>query len=239
LAGFCVKTLAAVSAKQFTEKINNLYFRWVSNNYDSIARYYDFVHRLFYGQSEINAQSELLDYIRPGDRILIVGGGTGWILEKLSAVYPSGLDITYIESSGKMMELSKKRDYRRNNVSFVQSPVEEWVGDGLYDCILTGLFFDNFTAAHSAQIVQQLTPFLKRDGFWLDSDFYYPKGRGKLWQAILLKSMYVSARLICGVEAKRLPDMELIFTTAGYRLEYVSFHYQRFIRSVVYQRKMG
>jgi hypothetical protein len=234
-----------------------MYFRRVSNNYDSIARYYDFLHHLFYGQSEINAQAELLDYVRPGDRILIVGGGTGWILEKISAVYPSGLLITYIESSVKMMELSKKRDCRRNNVSFVPVRVEEWAGDGpagdggrergrdgsagdgFYDCILTGFFFDNFTAAHSAQIVQLLTPFLKKDGFWLDSDFYYPKGRGKLWQAILLKSMYVSARLICGVEAKQLPDMELIFTTAGYRLEYVSFHYQRFIRSVVYQRKMG
>jgi ubiquinone/menaquinone biosynthesis C-methylase UbiE len=212
----------------------------VSNNYDSIARYYDFVHRLFYGQSEINAQTELLDYIKPGDRILIVGGGTGWILEKMSAVYPSGLRITYIESSVKMMELSRVRDCRRNNVSFVQERVEDWVGgDEVYDCILTGLFFDNFTAAHSAQIVQLLTPFLKRDGFWLDSDFYYPKGRGKLWQALLLKTMYVSARLICGVEAKRLPDMELIFRTAGYWSVNMSFHYQRFIRSVVYQKKTG
>jgi ubiquinone/menaquinone biosynthesis C-methylase UbiE len=216
-----------------------MYFRWVSNNYDSIARYYDRLHHLFYGQSEINAQIELLDYIRPGDRVLIVGGGTGWILDKMSAVYSSGLHITYIESSVKMMELSKKRDCRQNNVSFVLGQVEEWTGDGAYDCILTGFFFDNFTAEHSGQIVRSLTPSLKKDGYWLDADFYYPKGRGKLWQAILLKSMYVSARLICGVEAKRLPDMELIFTTAGYRLVNSFLHYQRFIRSVVYRRRAG
>jgi ubiquinone/menaquinone biosynthesis C-methylase UbiE len=219
--------------------MDKMYFRLVPNNYDTIARYYDRLHHLFYGQSEVNAEVELLGYVKPGDRILIVGGGTGWILEKMSAVYPSGLHITYIESSGKMMELSRKRDCRQNDVSFVLGQVEEWVGDGRYDCILTGFFFDNFTTAHSGEIVRSLTAFLNKNGYWLDTDFYYPKGRRKLWQAILLKTMYFSARLICGVEAKQLPDMEQIFTTAGYRSVYGSFHYQRFIRSVAYQKGMG
>jgi hypothetical protein len=57
-----------------------------------------------------------------------------------------------------------------------------------------------------------------------------------LWQAILLYAMYFSARLICGVEAKRLPDMERIFLEEGYRSWYTTFHYQRFIRSVVYRK---
>jgi len=216
--------------------MDKMYFRWVSNNYDKIARYYDRLHHLFYGQSEINAEVELLDYVRPGDRILIVGGGTGWILEKMSSIYPAGLQITYIESSGKMMELSRKRNCRQNDVSFVLGQVEEWVGDGTYDSILTGFFFDNFTTAHSGEIVRSLTPFLKMNGYWLDTDFYYPKGRSKLWQAFLLKTMYFSARLICGVEAKRLPDMERNFSTAGYQAVNISFHYQGFIRSVVYQK---
>jgi ubiquinone/menaquinone biosynthesis C-methylase UbiE len=208
----------------------------VRNNYDPIATYYDRIHHIFYGQAEINAQVELLDYVRPGDRLLIVGGGTGWILEKIGAVFPSGLEITYIESSARMMELTKRRKWGQNRVVLVTSGVEEWRGEMEYDCILTGLFFDNFKEAHAAQVVQQLTPYLKRGGYWLDSDFYYPKGRDKLWQAILLYSMYVSARLICGVEAKRLPDMDRIFSEEGYRLLYTTFHYQRFIRSGVYRR---
>jgi SAM-dependent methyltransferase len=229
-----------------------------NSNYDRIARYYDRIHHLFYGQSEINAQVELLDYVRPGDRVLIVGGGTGWILERIGAMFPAGLDITYIEGSGRMMELSKKKDRGQSRVRFVNQFVEDWRGgegpagedgeggaggtgggDGeaaMFDCILTGFFFDNFKEDHAVRIVEQLSGKLKRGGYWLEADFYYPKGRGKLWQAVLLYSMYWSARIVCGVEAKRLPDMERIFTERGYLILYTTFHYQRFIRSVVYRR---
>jgi ubiquinone/menaquinone biosynthesis C-methylase UbiE len=191
---------------------------------------------MFYGQAEINAQVELLEYVRPGDRLLIVGGGTGWILEKIGSIFPSGLEITYIESSARMMELTKMRKWGQNRVELVNSVVEEWKGEMEYDCIITGFFFDNFRDAHAEQIVHQLTPYLKIGGYWLEADFYYPRGRGKLWQAVLLYSMYMSARLICGVEAKRLPDMERIFSKEGYRVVYTAFHYQRFIRSMVYRK---
>ena len=208
----------------------------MGNNYDKIANYYDRIHHLFYGQSEIHAQVELLDYVRPGDRLLILGGGTGWILDKIGAIFPSGLRITYVESSARMMELTKTRKWGQNEVELVTSTVEEWKGDMVYDCVLTGLFFDNFQDAHAAAIVRQVSPYLKNGGYWLESDFYYPRRRGKLWQAILLYSMYISARLICGVEARRLPDMDRIFTEEGYRVLYTTFHYQRFIRSVVYRK---
>ena len=206
------------------------------NNYDPIATYYDRIHHLFYGQAEVNAQVELLDYVRPGDRLLIVGGGTGWILEKLAAIFPSGLEITYIESSARMMELTKTRQCGRNRVTLVMERVEGWRAEMEYDCILTGFFFDNFTEDHSLRIVRQLSGFLKAGGYWLDADFFYPKGRGKLWQAILLWLMYASARLVVGVEARRLPDMERIFAGEGYRLLFSGFHYQRFIRSAVYRK---
>ncbi|HET6252869.1 MAG TPA: methyltransferase [Puia sp.] len=208
----------------------------MGNNYDSIAKYYDRIHHLVFGQSEINAQVDLLGYVRPGDRLLIVGGGTGWILEKIAAIFPSGLEITYIESSARMMELTKTRKWGQSRVELVNSGVEEWKARMEYDCILTGFFFDNFKESHAVEIVKRLTPCLKTGGYWLDADFFYPKKRGKLWQAILLYSMYWSARLICGVEAKRLPDMDRIFGEEGYGVLYTTFHYQRFIRSVVYRR---
>lgn len=243
----------------------------MANNYDSIAAVYDRIHHLFYGQSEVNAQVELLDHVNAGDRLLIVGGGTGWILEKIAGIYPEGLTIVYVESSQKMMERSMRRDWGGNKVEFFTGPVEEWPGgpkdrpgstserpggtedrpDGpkewpgapsespaspAFDCILTGFFFDNFKQDHSLRIVRHLTPSLKSGGYWLETDFYYPRHRGKLWQAALLWIMYTSARIICGVEAKRLPDLEPIFSGAGYTLQTTSFHYQRFIRSLVFRK---
>ncbi len=209
----------------------------MGNNYDPVAGSYDFLSHLFFGQAEVNAQVELLKYISSGSRILIVGGGTGWILEKISAIHPSGLQITYVESSFNMMAQSKKRDCRQNEIGFVQLPVEQFVMEEQYDCILTGFFFDNFSGESAATLFHILHPLLKSGGHWLFADFYYHKGEGKLWQALLLKSMYISARLICGVEGRELADTEPLFAAAGYRQLYTSFHYRRFIKSIAYQKK--
>jgi ubiquinone/menaquinone biosynthesis C-methylase UbiE len=207
------------------------------NNYDPIAAYYDLVHRLFYGRAEINAQVELLSFIKPGDRLLIVGGGTGWILEKIAALYRSGLAITYIESSSAMMALSRKRDCGQNRVEFVEGSVEQFITTLRYDCILTGFFFDNFASDQARRIVGELAPRLVAGGFWLFTDFYYQKGKGKWWQAILLKLMYFSARLICNVEAEELTDMEPIFTAAGFEEEYAAFYYGGFIKAIAYRKR--
>jgi ubiquinone/menaquinone biosynthesis C-methylase UbiE len=206
------------------------------NNYDPIAGSYDFLSRLFFGRAEVNAQVELLRYIGPGSRILVVGGGTGWILEKLAAIHPSGLRITYIESSVNMMALTRKRNWRQNEVALVQLPVERFVTDEEYDCILTGFLFDNFSPESAAAAFHILNSLLKNGGYWLFADFHYRKGEGKLWQSLMLRTMYWSARLVCKVDARELPDTEPLFAAAGYRQAHVSFHYGRFIKSIAYEK---
>ena len=92
----------------------------MKNNYNTIAGYYDFLSRTIFQRSIINAQVALLSYIKPNSTVLIVGGGTGWILEKIE---PAGLEITYVEISENMLALSRKRKLpipsvrlsRRNN----------------------------------------------------------------------------------------------------------------------------
>ena len=223
----------------------------MANNYDPIAAYYDLLHRLVYGRTEINAQVGLLSFIKPGDRLLIVGGGTGWILEKIRDLYRSGLVITYVESSRAMMTLSRKRDCGQNQVEFVEGSVEQFVTtvryDGVvrydavlrYDCILTGFFFDNFASDQAARIVGELAPRLGEGGFWLFADFHYQKGKGKWWQAILLKLMYASARLIVKVEGEELTDMAPIFEGAGFEEVYAAFYYGRFIKAIAYRMREG
>jgi len=216
----------------------------MANNYDPIAAYYDLVHRLFYGRAEINAQVELLSFIKPGDRLLIVGGGTGWILEKIAALYRSGLAITYIESSSAMMALSRKRDCGQNRVEFVEGSVEggsveQCITTVRYDCILTGFFFDNFASDQARRIVGELAPRLVAGGFWLFTDFYYQKGKGRWWQLFLLKLMYASARLIVKVEGGELTDMEPIFEGAGFEEVYAAFYYGRFIKAIAYRMREG
>jgi SAM-dependent methyltransferase len=206
------------------------------NNYDPIARYYDFLSRVFFGKSEILAQVGLLGYVPPGSRVLIVGGGTGWILEEIADRYPAGLRITYVESSGEMMRLAKRRRVGASVVSFVELPIEEFVTEERYDCILTGFLFDNFSAGLAARVIGWLCPMLEADGCWLFADFYYRRRESRFWQGLMLRVMYFSARLICKVEAEALPDMDSLFAQAGLAPVHISWYYRGFIKAVAYRR---
>ena len=192
--------------------------------------------RLFFGRTEIDAQVDLLRYMRPGSRMLIVGGGTGWILEEIAARYPAGLKITYVESSGEMMRLARRRPVGACAVEFVQVPVEEFVTEGRFDCILTGFLFDNFSEDLSCRVIRRLCPMLERDGCWLFADFYYRRSGGPFWQGLMLRTMYLSARLICKVDARELPDMAVLFAAAGFRPLHISWYYRGFIKAVAYRR---
>jgi SAM-dependent methyltransferase len=206
------------------------------NNYDPIARYYDFLSRLFFGRSEILAQVELFGYVAAGSRMLIVGGGTGWILEEIADRYPAGLRITYVESSGEMMRLARRRRVGASLVSFVELPIEEFVTAERYDCILTGFLFDNFSVLVAERVVGLLSPMLELDGSWLFADFYYRRRESRFWQGLLLRVMYFSARLICKVDARELPDMDGLFEQAGFVPVRVSWYYRGFIKAVAYRR---
>lgn len=153
----------------------------------------------------------------------------------MTALHPQGLHITYVESSEKMMARAKERDSGKNPVSYILCPIENFCSGEKYDCILTGFFFDNFSPEHAHTILLRLDRFLKKDGYWCYADFRYTNG-GKLWQRVLLQSMYIAARIICRVQARRLPDMEPLFAAAGYEPVFTGLHYQGMIKSILYKK---
>ena len=71
----------------------------MASNYDNSAAFYDQLSQMVFGKALIRAQLYLLQQVPPNSTVLIVGGGTGWILEELSNIHYSGLAITYVEIS--------------------------------------------------------------------------------------------------------------------------------------------
>lgn len=204
------------------------------NNYDPIARYYDILSRMVYFRSQLKAQIDQLSFIPANSNLLIVGGGTGWILEEIAKVHPSGLTITYVEISAKMLEKSKKRKVKDNTVMFVHSAAEEFKTEKTYDVILTAFFFDNFPVEKVKDVFLQYHALLRPGGLWLFSDFYYHPKQGKIWQAFLLKTMYLFFKLISNIEAQVLISMEPYFAAQSYQQLKVSFYYGGFIKSIIY-----
>ena len=204
-------------------------------NYDNIARTYDFLSRLIFGRQIIEAQVSLLKYVPAGSSVLIAGGGTGWILERLTESHPLGLYIDYIESSERMIALSQKRNFKNNIVNFIHLPIEDFITDKQYDIIITPFLFDNFQKEKVEFVFTKLDGLLKRNGLWLYTDLDHDKGQKHLWQRLLLKSMYFFFRIMSTVEAKELSSIEGYFTPS-YSIEFDRSFYFEFIRSVVYRK---
>jgi len=205
----------------------------MASNYDNSAWFYDSLSKLFYGKSLINAQVYLLSFIKPNSSILIAGGGTGWILEEIAKIHPSGLKITYVEISANMMALSKKRAVGDNDVIFINSPVEEVSFAEKFDIIITPFLFDNFTGDTLQKVFDHLHPLLKTDGLWLNTDFQLT---GKWWQNVMLKTMFVFFKIVCGIETSVLPDINKQFEQHEYEAIAQKTFYGDFVSSVVYQQ---
>lgn len=184
-------------------------------NYDNSAWYYDRLSRLVYRRALINARIYLLHYVPANATILIAGGGTGWILEELVKVHPSGLTIAYAEVSSRMIKLAQKRNCGANNVKFINQPVEEIDFPDKFDLVITPFLFDNFSEENFDKLFNYLDKNLKGNGLLLNASFQLT---GKWWQIFLLKTMFIFFRLTCGIEARGLPGIKKRFNESGYRL---------------------
>ncbi|WP_293785713.1 class I SAM-dependent methyltransferase [uncultured Pedobacter sp.] len=208
----------------------------MNNNYDKIANHYDTLSRLVFFKSQVNAQVDQLHHIPKNSEVLIAGGGTGWILEEIAKIHPGGLKIVYVEISAKMLALSQKRDYKNNQVEFVNLGIENFNTDVLFDVVLTPFLFDNFAEQRAAKVFEQLNSYLRGGGQWLIVDFSLDKGVGNWWKWLLLKSMYSFFKLLGIVEANQLIDMDPYFLNRGYQILEQRFYYRDFIKAVIHKK---
>lgn len=201
-------------------------------NYNNSAWFYDRLSRLVYGKALVNAQLYLLDFIKPESNILIAGGGTGWILDELTKLHPSGLRITYVEIAAGMMALSQKRNTGQNEVVYINDAIENVNLTPGFDVVITPFLFDNFTEQTLSTVFNHIHKLLKPGGLWLNADFQLT---GKWWQGFLLKSMFLFFKVICDIEASKLPAIETHFAQNGYNAIAEKTFFNEFIMAKVYR----
>lgn len=204
------------------------------NNYDRIASSYDRLSRLVFFNAQTHAQKVQLPFIAPGSNILIVGGGTGWILEAIAEIHPKGITITYLEISANMIKLAQKVNAGGNKVQFIQGAIEDQLLEQTYDVIITAFLFDNFAEPRAILVFQKLHQRLKDDGLWLFSDF--SQTHNKNWHSLLLKLMYAFFKRIAQVEASSLFNTSKLFQQYGYQNIFRKLYYGKFIESTVYKK---
>ncbi|MBV9961502.1 MAG: class I SAM-dependent methyltransferase [Parafilimonas sp.] len=206
------------------------------NDYNAIAKFYDALSRIIYQRSIIKAQQFLIEFIADNYKVLLVGGGTGWILEEISKLKRQNVSVVYVEKSSAMIEMAKKRTYENINVEFINDAIENSDSSQQFDIIFTPFLFDNFLEEKILLVFSELDSLLKPNGVWLYADFVNDKFNRKYWQQFLLKTMYLFFKITTGIEAQELIDMRPYFANA-YQLIAEQFFYSRFIQAIAYRKK--
>ena len=202
------------------------------NNFDRIAPLYDFLTRVIFGKSIMRSQTYFFNCIRPNSKILIIGGGTGKVLNHLDSL-AIPLSVTYIERSQVMLEKSEMHEPFLNlQVEFILGnetsiPVQK------YDLVLTAFFLDVFKENHLTKVVKILSEVLEPKGQWVVTDFMKTS---VIWQRILVRLMYFFFRITTGLEGDKLLDFKTYLNDLGFTSIQEKAFYHNMIKSTVYQR---
>ncbi|MCP2043645.1 ubiquinone/menaquinone biosynthesis C-methylase UbiE [Pontibacter sp. HSC-36F09] len=210
-----------------------------NTNFDSIAPIYDGLSWLVFGNVLQRAQTEHISLIPPNSKVLLIGGGSGWLLEQLLRYRPEA-EITYLEVSEKMLHLTQRRirqkfpepfkiDFRLGDENSLQP-------DETFDVIITPFLLDLFPDERLQQLMNRLCASLRPQGRWLFSDFWPAQTPPPAWQQLLLKSMYTFFGLVSHVKAPRLPDFNDHFARQPLRLEASATFYGGLVQARAYRK---
>jgi ubiquinone/menaquinone biosynthesis C-methylase UbiE len=214
-----------------------------SHNFDSVALWYDTLAAWIFGKAIRQAQLETIAWIPDGSAVLIIGGGTGWLLQELLA-RKKLQKVVYLEASGRMLDLTRKKlkglspaltatVELRHGTEQRLNPAEP------FDVIVTHFFLDIFAPARLQQVTASLKKVLNPHGLWLITDFRLSGTQTGLrywWKKVLVRSMYLFFRIFCRISGKTLPDFEHVFTELGMQPAHKKYFYRGLIFSAVYTR---
>jgi tRNA (cmo5U34)-methyltransferase len=171
--------------------------------FDGIAPFYDALSRLVFGNSLRKAQVHWLNSVPKKANILILGGGSGWLLSRILAVCDPK-SVLYIDASPVMISLAQKKVDNDNRVDFrvgTESAIQP--GDRV-QVLFTPFVLDLFTQKRlQTQILPRLLSCLDNHGYWFCCDFVKPVF---WWQRLLLWILYRFFRTFSRIEANRMPD---------------------------------
>ena len=191
----------------------------MKNNFNLIAPVYDVLAKFVFGNRLKRAQCHFLHLIPQDSDVLILGGGTGRILDE---IFKSGFrgSVTYVEASAKMIKMTKKRLQPSWNVALICGD-EGTIPNEFYDVIITNFFLDVFRLDKLKNVMATLSDRLSPRGLWFCTDF---RNTNRLKHKLIIWSMLRFFRLTTQLEASQLLDFAIYFKALPlHRIEHSTF----------------
>jgi len=201
------------------------------NSFDAIAPWYDALAKVVYGKAIQKAQSHFINEIKEDANVLILGGGTGWLLSYLLLAKPN-CKVWYLEASAKMIELTTQKIHTSSSVQLIHGTEDDIPTEIRFDAVITNFYLDLFPIEKLNLVIKKIKNSLKPNSKWLATDFV---DGSKWWQAMLLKAMYLFFRIVCRIPATKLPDWNGLLMSNGVQKIKSKLFYQGFIESTIYR----
>jgi cyclopropane fatty-acyl-phospholipid synthase-like methyltransferase len=204
-----------------------------TNAYCRIARYYDGLSRLVFGSSIARSQMMYIPAIPEESNVLILGGGTGWLLEDLLLKRPR-CNYWFLDSSLEMIKMASRRVGYDKRVRFIHGKLDHIPEEVDYDVVIANFFFDQFSDQDLHLILKELAEMMAEHGVLIVTDFVGER----VWQKIFLKIMYCAFTAIGAVVVTALSDWDALIRDNGFSVAGTERFYGGFIRSVFYRKEL-
>jgi ubiquinone/menaquinone biosynthesis C-methylase UbiE len=177
------------------------------------------------------AQTQYLKEIEENARVLILGGGTGWLLAELLSVNPS-CSVVYIDASKKMIQKARhKVGLLTQKVSFIHGTEKDIPQGSSFDVIITHFYLDLFDPPTCRQVSGIIRKFCHRRSLWLACDFI----NVTWWHTAMLWVMYAFFRVTSKLRTKGMPDWRKSIRGAGFSEIRAEYFFRKFICSALYR----
>lgn len=202
--------------------------RRIAQGFDLLAPVYDGLAHGVIGKGIKESQKYFLNRLPTEGTVLILGGGTGWILPVLVAMRPQ-LTIDYIELSEKMLQRAKAQ-HASDRIQFIQG-TENDIPARKYDAVITNFYLDLFTDLTLPGVVHKIKASINDNAPWLVTDFI----KTKRIHGMMLWIMYRFFRVVAAIEAKTLPAWPEILSKAGAGMEEEKIFSNGFIKTALFR----
>jgi ubiquinone/menaquinone biosynthesis C-methylase UbiE len=201
------------------------------NDFNRIASVYDALASVVFGKNLVKSQYHFLPVIPDDATVLIMGGGSGELLQTLLQQKP-GCQVVYVDASERMVALARRRVQNSARVTFLCGTENVEMPGPAFTVVITNFYLDLFTQQSLQRVITRLRSLLAPGALWLVTDFVTPT---RLRQKLLLKSMYLFFRIMSNVEASRISDWQKMLGDAGLSCQETMTFYHGMIKSAIFR----
>ena len=212
----------------------------IGQGFNRLSSIYDFVVWLVFGNKIQNLKRSFIQSRPTAENTLIIGGGTGEILEYALESNISSRFV-YAELSDQMIIKTKAR-ISADDLSRIEfcNDYRATLGEKKFNYIIVPFVLDCYRYKDVKIMLNEFTSALAHKGSIVFFDFNLSKEDGfesRQWKIYFIKLLYVFFRLTTSIPAKRLPSFSRLFSEAGYYKAHTTLISKGWIQAIEWKRE--